>query len=146
MDAVPGAVVLEMDFLDNDAPARLMEALGGEPDVVLSDMAAPTTGHRRTDHLRTEHLCEVAADFALDVLKPGGSFLSKVFRGGAEGTLLTTLKQNFATVHHLKPPASRAGSVELFILAKGFKGRRANAADEPDNQGDGSGEDEGWHP
>ena len=146
MDQLPGVILFQKDFLDEDAPAALKAALGGPADVVLSDMAAPTTGHQQTDHLRTTYLCEVAADFALDVLKPGGSFLSKVFRGGAEGKLLTTLKQNFATVHHLKPPASRAGSVELFILAKGFKGKRANAADEPDNQGDGSGEDEGWHP
>lgn len=123
MDQLPGVILFQKDFLDKDAPALLREALGGPADVVLSDMAAPTTGHQQTDHLRTTYLCEVAADFALDVLKPGGSFLSKVFRGGAEGNLLTTLKQHFTSVHHIKPPASRSGSVELFLLAKGFKGR-----------------------
>ncbi len=126
MDAVPGAVVLQMDFLDPQAPARLMETLGGEPDIVLSDMAAPTTGHRRTDHLRTMGLCEVAAEFAVSVLKPGGHFLAKTFQGGTEGELLTMLKRNFRTVHHVKPPASRDASVEMFILAKGFKGRGAS--------------------
>jgi len=123
MDAVPGAPVLLMDFLDDEAPAKLVEALGGEPDLVLSDMAAPTTGHRRTDHIRTMHLCEVAADFAISVLKPGGHFLAKTFQGGTENALLTRLKQNFGTVHHVKPPASRDESAELYLLAKNFKGR-----------------------
>lgn len=123
MDAVPGAPVLLMDFLDDDAPARLSEALGGAPDLVLSDMAAPTTGHRRTDHIRTMHLCEVAADFAISVLKPGGHFLAKTFQGGTEAELLTLLKQNFRTVHHVKPPASRDESAELYLLAKDFKGK-----------------------
>jgi 23S rRNA (uridine2552-2'-O)-methyltransferase len=123
VDPVPGAVILKMDFLDDDAPARLGEVLGGPADIVLSDLAAPTTGHRRTDHIRTMHLCEVAADFAISVLKPGGHFLAKTFQGGTEGGLLDTLKRNFATVHHIKPPASREESVELYILAKGFKGR-----------------------
>lgn len=123
MDPVPGVVFLKMDFLDEDAPARLMEALGGAPDIVMSDMAAPTTGHRRTDHIRTMHLCEVAADFAIAVLKPGGHFLAKTFQGGAENALLDMLKRRFATVHHVKPPASRGESVELYLLAKGFKGR-----------------------
>lgn len=123
MDPVPGTVVLEMDFLDDAAPARLIEALGGEPDVVLSDMAAPTTGHRRTDHIRTEHLCEVAADFAISVLRPGGHFLSKTFQGGTEHEVLALLKKNFRSVHHVKPPASRDESVELYLLAKDFKGR-----------------------
>lgn len=123
MDPVPGAAILKMDFLDDDAPARLMETLGGAPDIVLSDMAAPTTGHRRTDHIRTMHLCEVAADFAISVLRPGGHFLAKTFQGGTEGGLLDLLKRNFRTVHHVKPPASRDESVELYILAKDFKGR-----------------------
>ncbi|MFU0503135.1 RlmE family RNA methyltransferase [Pseudaminobacter sp. NGMCC 1.201702] len=123
MDAVPGAPVLLMDFLDDEAPAKLTEALGGEPDLVLSDMAAPTTGHRRTDHIRTMHLCEVAADFAISVLKPGGHFLAKTFQGGTENALLTRLKQNFGSVHHVKPPASRDESAELYLLAKNFKGR-----------------------
>ena len=122
MDQVPGTRILQMDFLDEDAPAKLIEALGGPPDIVLSDMAAPTTGHRRTDHLRTIHLVEVAADFALSVLKPGGHFLAKTFQGGSEGDLLTTLKHNFRSVHHVKPPASRDESVELYLLAKDFRG------------------------
>ena len=124
MDPVPGAAVLKMDFLDDAAPAKLMEALGGEPDVVLSDMAAPTTGHRRTDHIRTMHLCEVAADFAISVLKPGGHFLAKAFQGGTENELLDLLKRNFRSVRHVKPPASRDESVELYLLAKDFKGRQ----------------------
>ena len=127
MDPVPGAIVLEMDFLDEAAPARLLETLGEAPDVVLSDMAAPTTGHRRTDHLRTMHLCEVAAEFALQVLKPGGHFLAKTFQGGTEASLLELLKRNFRSVHHVKPPASRDASVELYLLAKGFKGRDGEA-------------------
>jgi 23S rRNA (uridine2552-2'-O)-methyltransferase len=125
MDPVPGAAILKLDFLDPGAPERLVEALGGEPDVVLSDMAAPTTGHRRTDHLRTMHLCEVAADFAVSVLRPGGHFLSKTFQGGTESELLDLLKKNFRSVHHVKPPASRDESVELYILAKDFRGRQA---------------------
>lgn len=123
MDPVPGAPVLLMDFLDEVAPARLSEALGGAPDLVLSDMAAPTTGHRRTDHIRTMHLCEVAADFAISVLKPGGHFLAKTFQGGTESDLLNLLKKNFRTVQHVKPPASREESAELYLLAKDFKGK-----------------------
>jgi 23S rRNA (uridine2552-2'-O)-methyltransferase len=123
MDPVPGAIILKKDFLDDDASSQLIEALGGEPDIVLSDMAAPTTGHRRTDHLRTMHLCEVAADFAVKVLKPGGHFLAKTFQGGTEGELLAMLKKNFRSVHHVKPPASRDESVELYLLAKDFRGR-----------------------
>lgn len=123
MDPLPGVALLQMDFLDADAPQRLLEALGGEPDIVLSDMAAPTTGHRQTDHLRTMHLCEVAADFAISVLAPGGHFLAKTFQGGTEAALLDRLKRSFRSVHHVKPPASRGESVELYLLAKGFKGR-----------------------
>lgn len=122
MIQIPGATILLKDFLDDDAPDMLLEALGGKPDVVLSDMAAPTTGHRKTDHIRTMHLVEVALDFALQVLKPGGHFLSKTFQGGTEASLLKLLKANFKSVHHVKPPASRSGSVELYLLAKGFKG------------------------
>jgi 23S rRNA (uridine2552-2'-O)-methyltransferase len=129
MDPVPGATVLEMDFLDDAAPAKLVDVLGGEPDIVISDMAAPTTGHRRTDHIRTEHLCEVAADFAISVLKPGGHFLSKTFQGGTEHAVLDLLKRNFRTVHHVKPPASRGESVELYLLAKDFKGRKPEHQD-----------------
>ncbi|WP_238719667.1 MULTISPECIES: RlmE family RNA methyltransferase [Nitratireductor] len=126
MDAIAGVTFLKMDFLDDDAPERLLDALGEAPDVVLSDMAAPTTGHKRTDHIRTMHLCEVAADFAIQVLRPGGHFLAKTFQGGTENDLLTRLKRNFASVHHVKPPASRDESVELYLLAKGFKGRAAD--------------------
>jgi 23S rRNA (uridine2552-2'-O)-methyltransferase len=128
MDPVPGAAVLKMDFLDDAAPAELIEALGGAPDVVLSDMAAPTTGHRRTDHIRTMHLAEVAADFAIAVLKPGGHFLAKTFQGGTEASLLDLLKRSFRSVHHVKPPASRDESVELYLLAKDFKGRPPRSA------------------
>ncbi|MEL6817289.1 MAG: RlmE family RNA methyltransferase [Pseudomonadota bacterium] len=122
MDGMAGVTILEMDFLDDEAPQALMDALGGKPDIVLSDMAAPTVGHRKTDHMRTMHLVEVAADFALKVLKPGGHFLSKTFQGGTEKSLLDLLKANFKSVIHVKPPASRAESVELYLLAKDFKG------------------------
>lgn len=122
MAPVPGAIILKQDFLEDDAPENLLNALGGEPpDVVLSDMAAPTTGHRKTDHLRTMHLVEVALEFALDILPKGGHFLSKTFQGGTEQALLTQMKQNFSQVHHVKPPASRDGSVELYLLAKNRK-------------------------
>ncbi|WP_419913993.1 RlmE family RNA methyltransferase [Hoeflea sp.] len=123
MDPVPGVKFLQMDFLDDDAPQKLIEACGGAPDLVMSDMAAPTTGHRRTDHLRTMHLCEVAAYFAVEVLKEGGHFLAKTFQGGTEADLLAMLKKNFKQVIHIKPPASRAESVEMYLLAKSFKGR-----------------------
>ena len=123
MEDVPGCTILQKDFLDDDAPEALIEALGGHaPDVVLSDMAAPTTGHRKTDHMRTMALVEVALDFALDVLKPGGHFLTKTFQGGTEKPLLDRLKAGFTEVRHVKPPASRDGSVELYLLAKGRKG------------------------
>ena len=125
MDPVAGVAFLKRDFLDDDAPAALRAALGGHPaDVVLSDMAAPTTGHRQTDHFRTMYLCETAADFAATVLKPGGHFVAKVFRGGTEGELLARLKRDFASLHHVKPPASRAQSVELYLVALGFRGSR----------------------
>ena len=119
---VPGATILELDFLDPAAPERLKAALGGAADLVLSDMAAPTTGHRATDHLRIMALVELAADFAVQVLAPGGTFVSKVFQGGTEHELLAMLKQHFATTLHAKPPASRSGSAETYLLAKGFKG------------------------
>lgn len=123
MDPLPGVTIIRKDFLDDDAPQVIRAALdGNRADVVLSDMAAPTTGHRHTDHLRTVHLCEVAADFAISVLKPGGHFVAKVFRGGTEGMLLAMLKRRFTSVHHVKPPASRAESVELYLVAKGFRG------------------------
>jgi 23S rRNA (uridine2552-2'-O)-methyltransferase len=130
MDNIPGVHFLQMDFLDDAAPGMLMEALGGAPDLVISDMAAPTTGHQRTDHIRTMHLCEVAAHFAIEVLAEGGHFLAKTFQGGTERELLNLLKQNFKQVVHVKPGASRAESVEMFILAKGFRGRQAEATDQ----------------
>ncbi|MBB4123268.1 RlmE family RNA methyltransferase [Martelella radicis] len=124
MAPVPGVRFFEMDFLDDEAPRLLREALDGPPDLVVSDMAAPTTGHKRTDHLRTMHLCEVAAHFAIETLAEGGHFLAKTFQGGAEHDLLTMLKQNFKQVVHVKPAASRSESVEMFLLAKSFKGRQ----------------------
>ena len=123
MDALPGVTVLEADFLDADAPTRISYALGGgKANVVLSDMAASTTGHKATDHLRTVALCEAAAAFACESLAPGGTFLAKVFRGGTEQTLLAGLKRDFEKVRHVKPPASRADSPELYLLATGFRG------------------------
>ena len=130
-EPVPGAIILQMDFLDEGADERVKEALDGEADLVLSDMAAPTTGHKQTDHLRIMHLCEVAAHFAIEVLAPGGAFLAKVLRGGTENELLTLLKQHFSIVRHVKPEASRADSAEMYVLAQGFKGRRESDAEEP---------------
>ncbi len=125
VEPIPGVVILQKDFLDDDAPDELMRALGGHrPDLVMSDMAAPTTGHRQTDHLRTTYLFEIAIDFARQNLNEGGTFLSKVFAGGAEASLLQELKKEFKSVAHIKPPASRKGSPEMFILAKGYKGSR----------------------
>jgi 23S rRNA (uridine2552-2'-O)-methyltransferase len=124
MDPLPGVKILMKDFLDSDAPDALREALGGEADLVLSDMAAPTTGHKPTDHLRIIALCEVAAEFAREILKPGGAFLAKVFKGGTEHTLLADLKRDFAKVQHVKPPASRPDSPETYLLATHFRGRR----------------------
>ena len=129
MTQLPGVKILQLDFLDPSAPEKLLEAVGGTPDLVISDMAAPTTGHHRTDHLRTMHLCEVAAHFAIEVLGEGGHFLAKTFQGGTEKDLLNLLKQNFKQVVHVKPASSRAESVEMFLLAKGFKGRKAEAAE-----------------
>jgi len=130
MDALPGVAFLQMDFLDDAAPDALMDALGGMPDLVLSDMAAPTIGHRKTDHIRTMYLCEVAADFAIQNLNEGGHFLAKTFQGGTEKALLDLLKANFKSIHHVKPNASRSESVESFILAKSFKGRKKHQSSE----------------
>lgn len=135
MAPLPGVKILQLDFLDPEAPEKLIEAVGGTPDLVISDMAAPTTGHQKTDHLRTMHLCEVAAHFAIEVLAEGGHFLAKTFQGGTERELLTLLKQNFRQVVHVKPGASRSESVEMFLLAKGFKGRKPEAIDEATEQG-----------
>lgn len=123
MDPIPGVAFLQKDFTDNDAPGALIDLMGGKKaDLVLSDMAAPTTGHRPTDHLRIVHLVEIAADFAIQVLAPGGTFIAKVFQGGTEHELLAMLKRHFATTHHAKPKASRAESAETYLLARGFKG------------------------
>ncbi|MGE3064917.1 MAG: RlmE family RNA methyltransferase [Hyphomicrobiaceae bacterium] len=123
MEPVAGAEVVHLDFMDDTAPDRLRALLReGRADVVLSDMAAPTTGHARTDHLRIMALAEAAADFALEVLRPGGAFVCKLFQGGAERDLLDKLKRAFASVRHVKPPASRSGSAELYVVATGFRG------------------------
>lgn len=123
MDPIPGVVLLKKDFTDDDAPKALVDALGGKKvDLVLSDMAAPTTGHRPTDHLRIVHLVEIAAAFAVEVLAPGGTFVAKVFQGGTEHELLALLKRHFATTLHAKPKASRAESAETYLVARGFKG------------------------
>ena len=125
VDTIAGATILELDFLDEDAPDKLKALLrDGGADVVLSDMAAPTTGHASTDHLRIIALAEVAAQFAAEVLAPGGAFLAKVFQGGTERTLLDMLKRDFAIVRHVKPKASRSDSAELYVLATGFRGRK----------------------
>lgn len=121
IEPLPGATFFELDFLDEDTPPVLMEALGGAPDIVLSDMAANTTGHARTDQIRTGALADAAADFALAHLAPGGAFITKAFQGGLDGALLTRLKQGFATVKHAKPPASRAESSEVYVVAMGRK-------------------------
>jgi 23S rRNA (uridine2552-2'-O)-methyltransferase len=122
MAPIAGAEILQADMLAEDTPARVKEALGGSADLVLSDMAAPTTGHRATDHLRTVALLEAALDLAEEVLAPGGAFVGKVFQGGTTGELLARTKRDFAAVHHVKPPASRAESVELYLVATGFRG------------------------
>jgi 23S rRNA (uridine2552-2'-O)-methyltransferase len=121
MDSLPPASVLHLDFLKDDAPAILKDALEGEADLVMSDMAAPTTGHRETDHIRIIVLAETAYEFATEVLAPGGAFIAKVFQGGSEKDLLARLKQDFTTVRHVKPPASRAGSAEVYVVAQGFR-------------------------
>jgi 23S rRNA (uridine2552-2'-O)-methyltransferase len=124
IDPIAGVEILPADLLEAETIARLRAALGGEADVVLSDMAAATTGHRTTDHLRTTALFEAALNVAEDTLKPGGTFVGKVFQGGAEASLLLRLKKTFTQVRHVKPPASRSGSVELYLVAIGFKGAR----------------------
>jgi 23S rRNA (uridine2552-2'-O)-methyltransferase len=122
MTTIPGVEFLQLDFLDQTAPERLKALLGGKADVVLSDMAANATGHRQTDHLRIMALAEVAAQFAREVLAEGGTFVCKVLQGGTEATLLAELKREFESVKHVKPPASRADSAELYLLARGFRG------------------------
>jgi 23S rRNA (uridine2552-2'-O)-methyltransferase len=122
MKPIGGVEFLHLDFLDPSAPDRLKASLGGNANVVLSDMAANTTGHRKTDHLRIMALAEAAALFAREVLAPGGTFLCKVLQGGTEAVLLAELKRDFESVKHVKPPASRTDSAELYLLARGFRG------------------------
>jgi len=121
IEPLTGATFFELDLLDETTPAVLMDALGGAPDLVLSDMAANTTGHARTDQIRTGALADAAADFALEHLAPGGTFVTKAFQGGLDNTLLTRLKHAFATVKHAKPKASRAESSEVYVVAMGRK-------------------------
>jgi len=121
-EQIEGVTLLQMDFMADAAPAALTEALGGQADVVLSDMAANTVGHKQTDHLRTMGLVEAAAWFAVENLAPGGTFVSKVFAGGTDAEILALLKKHFRTVKHAKPPASRKGSSEWYVIAQGFKG------------------------
>ena len=122
-DPIEGVTIFQMDFMADEAPALLEGALDGPPDLVLSDMAANTVGHKATDHLRTMGLVETAAHFAIDTLAPGGGFVAKVLAGGTDTELLALLKKHFATVKHAKPPASRKDSSEWYVIAQGFKGR-----------------------
>ena len=144
IDPIPGVEFTVMDFLDDTAPDRLKAMLGGPADVVMSDMAANATGHKKTDHLKIVALAELAIAFAREVLAPGGVFVAKVLQGGTESTLLADLKRDFTTVRHVKPAASRAGSAELYVLATGYRGLSggdgvdARAIDEP--------HDGGWDP
>ena len=124
VDPIEGVTILQMDFLSDAAPERLREELGGEADLVLSDMAANTVGHPQTDALRTAALVEAAHLFACEVLREGGTFVAKVFAGGGDSAMVAEMKRNFASVKHAKPPSSRKGSVEWFVVAAGFKGRR----------------------
>lgn len=122
MDPVPGAEFAQIDFTAPDAEARVSAMLDGPVDAVLSDMASPATGHRQTDHMRIMYLCELALDFALKVLKPGGVFVAKVLKGGTENEMLNKMKRHFTTVRHAKPEASRKDSAEAYVIATGFKG------------------------
>lgn len=123
VDPLPPAAIVQMDFTDPACGPLLIEFLGGAPDVVLSDMAPNTVGHRKTDHLRIMGLIEAAVDFAVTVLKPGGSFIAKAFQGGETSVVMATLKKHFTEVKNLKPKASRADSSETYLVATGFKGR-----------------------
>ncbi|MDY7096707.1 MAG: RlmE family RNA methyltransferase [Pseudomonadota bacterium] len=122
-EPIEGVTIFEMDFMDDAAPAKLEEALEGPPDLVLSDMAANTVGHKQTDHLRTMALVEAGAWFACETLEKGGAFVAKVLAGGTDAELLALLKKHFTSVKHAKPPASRKGSSEWYVVAQGFKGR-----------------------
>jgi 23S rRNA (uridine2552-2'-O)-methyltransferase len=123
VDPLAGAEIIQADFTESDCGARLIELLGGAPDLILSDMAPNTTGHRQTDHLRIIGLIEAAADFAAETLKPGGAFVAKAFQGGETAELIARLKRDFAEVRHVKPKASRAESSEVYLVAEGFRGR-----------------------
>ena len=122
-EPIEGVTIFEMDFMADEAPAALLDALDGPPDLVICDMAANTVGHKQTDHLRTMGLVETAVDFAVTTLAPGGAFIAKVFAGGTDAELLTILKKNFTSVKHAKPPSSRKDSSEWYVIAQGFKGR-----------------------
>jgi 23S rRNA (uridine2552-2'-O)-methyltransferase len=121
-EPIEGVTIFEMDFMADAAPALLVDALGGAPDLVVSDMAANTVGHKQTDHLRTMGLVETAAHFAIENLEPGGAFVAKVLAGGTDADLLALLKKHFTTVKHAKPPSSRKDSSEWYVIAQGFKG------------------------
>jgi 23S rRNA (uridine2552-2'-O)-methyltransferase len=122
-DPIEGVSILQMDFMDHDAPEKLEGALGGPADLILSDMAANTVGHQQTDHLRTMALVEAGLEFAKEVLRPGGAYVAKVLAGGADAELVGEMKRHFTNVKHAKPPASRKGSSEWYVVAQGFKGR-----------------------
>jgi 23S rRNA (uridine2552-2'-O)-methyltransferase len=121
-DPIEGVAILQMDFMEQVAPERLKEALGGPADLVLSDMAANTVGHQQTDHLRTMALVEAGLLFATEILRPGGAYVAKVLAGGADNQLVAEMKRHFTTVKHAKPPASRKDSSEWYVIAQGFKG------------------------
>ena len=125
-DPIEGVSILQMDFMQDEAPQRLKDALGGPADLVLSDMAANTVGHQQTDHLRTMALVEAGLEFATEILRPGGAYVAKVLAGGADNQLVAELKRHFATVKHAKPPASRKDSSEWYVIAQGFKGREGS--------------------
>lgn len=136
IEPIAGAIMLEMDFTEEGADQRLKDALGGPADLVISDLAPWTTGHKQTDHLRIVALVEAAAYFAVDVLKPGGGFVAKVFQGGATGDLLDLLKARFEKVRHYKPPASRSESAETFLIATGFRTAAQNNTDVGSGEGE----------
>ncbi len=129
-DPIDGATIFQMDFMTDEAPGVLTEAMGGPADIVLSDMAANTVGHQQTDHLRTMALVEAGAQFAGEILRPGGCYVAKVLAGGADHSLVAELKRMFTTVKHAKPPASRKDSSEWYVIAQGFKGRAEEAGEE----------------
>lgn len=140
MEPIPGVTVLHHDFMAEDAPSRLQACIGSKVHGVFSDMAAPTTGNRATDHLRTMGLCEAALDYALDVLEPGGVFACKVFQGGTEKVLLDRMKQAFRVVKHAKPPSSRKESREAYVVCLDFRGASKNESNASEE------EQEGWSP